>query len=586
MSPDWHHHFHHHFIAGLERLTGWADLLDDINVYPVADGDTGRNLVLSLSPLRQLPRNPTEAARQLMFAARGNSGNIAVRFLSGLLAADTWMLLPGTVKKAAVDARQAVHAPMPGTMLSVFDTLSATLAPLTTTPSPLDVKRILDALARTVRHTPDHLEKLKQAGVVDAGALGIYLFFEGFFSPLTDPAVPIPSPFVRFKGLLKVNGSFSDTPEDTWCVDTVVRLGHSGLKWQETLRSAGDSTVVVTKDGYAKIHLHTRDPEKWRQTAASIGEVIAWNDDNITRQMADFKTGPATPAIHIMTDAAGSVTRSDARRLGITLLDSYINFNGQSLPETRIPPQKLYAALGNGKPASTSQASDYERHACYQNVMARYGRVLYLCVGSVYTGNYQAVMDWKTRHDPDGRLIVIDTGTASGRLGLIALTVARFAARTKDPGAVIQFAIRAIDRCDEYVFLDRLKYLAAGGRLSKTSAFFGDALHFKPVIRPVATGAEKVAVVKNRPAQLAFALDQLKTATPESTARAPLTIMLEYSDNRNWIESTVLPEIARQFADAEIMLQPLSLTSGTHMGPGTWALAFITAPELNEQADR
>jgi DegV family protein with EDD domain len=184
-------------------------------------------------------------------------------------------------------------------------------------------------------------------------------------------------------------------------------------------------------------------------------------------------------------------------------------------------------------------------------------------------------MDWKTRHDPEDRLTVIDTGTASGRLGVLALAVARFAAQSTDPDAVIRFAIQVIDRCEEYVFLDRLKYLATGGRLSKPRAFFGDALHLKPVIQPMATGAEKVAVVKSRQAQLDFALKKLSDIDP---GRAGLSVMLEYSDNRDWITTTVQPKVESLVPDAHLLIQPFSLTSGAHMGPGTWAMAFLPDP--------
>ena len=75
-------------IAGVERVTAWADLLDEINVFPVADGDTGRNLVVSLSPLRRIALGREQIIRELLLSARGNSGNIAARFFSGLLMAD------------------------------------------------------------------------------------------------------------------------------------------------------------------------------------------------------------------------------------------------------------------------------------------------------------------------------------------------------------------------------------------------------------------------------------------------------------------------------------------------------------------
>ncbi|PKN60218.1 MAG: hypothetical protein CVU53_04235, partial [Deltaproteobacteria bacterium HGW-Deltaproteobacteria-11] len=63
-------------VAGVERLTAWSELLDRINVFPVADGDTGRNLVISLAPLRRTDGEPKILARELLFSARGNAGNI------------------------------------------------------------------------------------------------------------------------------------------------------------------------------------------------------------------------------------------------------------------------------------------------------------------------------------------------------------------------------------------------------------------------------------------------------------------------------------------------------------------------------
>ena len=154
------------------------------------------------------------------------------------------------------------------------------------------------------------------------------------------------------------------------------------------------------------------------------------------------------------------------------------------------------------------------------------------------------------------------------------LAAVRFAAKTSDPAAVIEFARRAVIKCEEYVFLDRLKYLAAGGRLSKPGAFLGDMFHARPIISPVAEGARKVGMVKNRKGQLKFALERLKGFKQDS---APF-IMLEYSDNFQWVHATVKPKIESRYPFAEILMQPLSLTSGAHMGPGTWGLAFL--PEI------
>ncbi len=80
---------HNSFIAGVERVAAWADLLDSINVFPVADGDTGRNLSISLYPLRATDKDKSRVISQLLFSARGNSGNIASRFFSAFYLAES-----------------------------------------------------------------------------------------------------------------------------------------------------------------------------------------------------------------------------------------------------------------------------------------------------------------------------------------------------------------------------------------------------------------------------------------------------------------------------------------------------------------
>ncbi len=104
--------------------------------------------------------------------------------------------------------------------------------------------------------------------------------------------------------------------------------------------------------------------------------------------------------------------------------------------------------------------------------------------------------------------------------------------------------------------------------------FLGDLFHMKPVISPTAEGAVKAGTVRDKDEQLKFALEKLEKGLGQNTR--PL-IMLEYSDNRQWVENNVLGEIKSRYASAEIILQPLSLTSGAHMGPGTWAVAFLPA---------
>ncbi len=231
-------------------------------------------------------------------------------------------------------------------------------------------------------------------------------------------------------------------------------------------------------------------------------------------------------------------------------------------------------------PVSTSQASVAERHECYDKVLKLHDRVLYLCVGSFFTGNYSTVMDWKVENDPEGRMIVIDTGVASGKLGLVARATAEFSLSAGDPPEVVGFARTAIRHVEEYIFLDRLQFLAAGGRMSKTGAFFGDLLHIKPIVSPYPDGARKMGVVWSTKEQVMFAFRRLEQGLRRDR-RA--TLLLEYTDNREWLEKEIKPEIERRFPLSRVILQVMSMTSAVHMGPGTWAVAFL--PDHPGQAE-
>ncbi|MBA4421657.1 MAG: hypothetical protein C0390_01000 [Syntrophus sp. (in: bacteria)] len=563
-------------IAGVERVTAWADLLDDINVFPIADGDTGRNLVVSLSPLRRIAMGREKIIRELLLSARGNSGNIAARFFSGFLMADTVRHLAGPIREGRDRAWQAVSDPKPGTMLTVFDALVKAVEEPPATYDHLWRQRVLRALEGAVLSTPELLPRLKAAGVVDSGALGIFIYLDGFFNTLMESSEGYRPITEIFRNHLQISPAFQENEETGYCVDTVLHIDGDDEETIKRLSVIGESVVVLRDGEYLKVHLHAPDGNKARRDLAAVGDVVRWSVDDLGAQVHSFRRRKVGQTIHIMTDAAGSVNRENMAELGVTLLDSYIAVGDKCLPEAHFTPDELYAAMRRGERVSTSQASVYERREHYQSVLQRHPRVLYLCVGSVFTGNYAAALEWKKTNDPENRFTILDTQAASGRLGILVVATARFALKTHDADAVIRFARENAERCKEYVFLDKLQYLAAGGRLSRSSAFFGDMLHMKPVISPLAEGAKKVGVVRNRAEQLAFALEKLAA---DLTGNEKALILLEYTDNCAWVKETVQPEIARRHPEAEILLHPMSLTSGAHMGPGTWAVAFLNARE-------
>jgi DegV family protein with EDD domain len=563
--------------AGYDRLAAWSDLLDAINVFPVADGDTGRNLQVSLTPIKahDFQTDPGRLTTALLRAARGNSGNIAAQFFSAFVQAPTASMAQAA-RRGARAAYQAVGTPQQGTMLTVFDHLAEQLEGRDPVAQTDAVEPLLETLATTVRNSRDTLSLLKAAGVVDAGALGVYLFFEGFFYRLIDRIEACQPPTRRFAEGLAIRENFKAQYEAGYCVDTVLEAGPDVDGLVARLVDSSESVVTLTQGGVVKLHFHTDDREAARRTLEDAGSLVSWTEDDLGRQVEAFKQRPPCRGVHIVTDGAASLTRADQARYGLTLLDSYITIGDQSLPETRFVAEDLYRRMRAGERAATSQASDYERHQHYQRLRECFPQTLYLCVGSAFTGNYETATAWQNANDPDNRLHVVDTGAASGRLAVMVLAAARQARRGADLATLLALVERSLTACREYIFVDRLKYLAAGGRLSRPSAFMGDLLQVKPVISPLPTGAEKVGSVKNRPEQLSFAQERLSADL--AGAERPL-ILLAYSDNRDWVEARAAEKLQRRFPRAEIILQPLSLTTGVHTGPGTWAVAVHPDPE-------
>jgi DegV family protein with EDD domain len=361
-------------------------------------------------------------------------------------------------------------------------------------------------------------------------------------------------------------------PEHGFCLDAVLRLPAGRAAPDEALAAIGTEVVALRQGDLWKIHLHAENAETARAALSEVGEVVAWSWDNLEEQSAESPSVAAEGEVHIVTDGAASVSRRQAEVLGVTLLDSHVDLGDRSLPETRLDPADVYRAMRRGVRVSTAQASTHERHLCYQRLAAQWKQVLYLCVGSVYTGNCGVARAWCAERGREGPMIVLDSGAASGRLAVVVRAAALQARAGLDAASLAAFAESALGRAEEYIFVERLEYLARGGRLSKTGAWFGDALGLAPVVSPFVDGARKVALLRKPEAKLDFACQRVKRGFAGASAGY---VLIEHTDNRRWVEREVLPRLQEVASKATIEIGPLSLTTGVHTGPGTWAVAFL-----------
>ena len=568
---------------GYERMAACSELLDMINVFPVADGDTGTNMKISLAPLHHISNKKPPSVNTLLFSAIGNSGNIASAFFSELLMVHNLSEIPDAVAAGRDKAWKSVADPKPGTMLTIMDEFANILKHYNIHEITMYPLKTIILLENAVHSTYDQLPALKKAGVIDAGALGFFLFIEGLLRSLAATIEEWRPITDIFHNRIHIKRSVTGNTTYDHCINTTLYTNQTEKHKNKAIDSIQidsiqneKSIISVCNDRYLKLHLHTDQAGAVRKKLEQHGKIVQWEE----RPMAHVnnKDSVSIPyyncneEVHIMTDAAGSISHDMAKKLGITLLSSYIVMPDTQYPETSIDTHALYNAMNSGIRVKTAQASRFERHQTYQTVLGLYNRIIYLCVGSVYTGNYETALAWKEENDPENRMTVIDTKTASGRLAIIAIASLLHTKHTNDINKLSESIQKIIDESNELIFLNKLKYLADSGRISKTKGFFGDIFHRMPVVRPGYSGVEKIGMLHKKEEQLNFAINYMKK---NLKGKESSLILLEYSDNYEWIKQNIEVELRDVFSSSILITQPLSLTAGAHMGPGTWGIAFL-----------
>ena len=281
--------------AGYERIVAWADILDRINVYPVPDGDTGRNLVITLSALRNKPLDPEAFNQEILLSARGNSGNIAARFLAGFLDSKDLAALPESAETGRNLAYQAVSDPQPGTMLSLYDTLVTSLKKTPPEGTGQWAVAVIRDLEEAVKMTREQLPQLREAGVVDAGALGMLVFLDPMLNVLAGRQVRQSFLLDDLKETLDLSETRQTRGYEGYCLDVVLKVGQEETERMKQILKTGESLVTISGGGCLKVHLHTADKDKARQGLSSLGTILSWAEDDLAEQTSRFSESKQKP---------------------------------------------------------------------------------------------------------------------------------------------------------------------------------------------------------------------------------------------------------------------------------------------------
>jgi DAK2 domain fusion protein YloV len=301
------------FSAGTTWLERNASDIDALNVFPVPDGDCGKNMFLTMrAAIETASRVPDKSTSTVskaladgaLLGARGNSGVIMSQFLKGLshglTGKDSFTIkeLAAALEEASLSAYRAVNQPTEGTILTVMhDVAEAALA--VSARNSENLRSLFEAMVEvakeSVARTPSLLTILREAGVVDAGGQGFYVLLEGALSYLKGEASGLPSRKVEPKATIlppahEVIGLWSRT-EEPYGYCTQFLIEGKGLKLdkiRKRLEGKGKSLIVVGDESNVRVHIHTFDPSLALRYGLSLGTLHQISIESMDDQHQNF----------------------------------------------------------------------------------------------------------------------------------------------------------------------------------------------------------------------------------------------------------------------------------------------------------
>jgi len=300
------------FVAATTWLEKCAADVDALNVFPVPDGDTGTNMLLTMkSAVEESYHSPDHSASAVaqalskgaLMGARGNSGVILSQFWRGLakglenINAIKPLDMAKALKQSMVAAYSGLSNPVEGTILTVIKDASTAAEEFVSSRGSDLIKQmeaIVKAASDSVANTPNLLPVLKEAGVVDAGGQGLYTILEGALHYLKGEheQIKLRKPMMIASNVpLPVRTAQVANSEVPYGYCTEFLLKGTDLdrqKIRQKLEKQGESLIVVGDDSTIRVHIHTLDPGKVVTFATSLGTIHKVSMRNMDEQLQDF----------------------------------------------------------------------------------------------------------------------------------------------------------------------------------------------------------------------------------------------------------------------------------------------------------
>lgn len=292
--------------SGAANLKAHTKEINDLNVFPIPDGDTGDNMLMTMMggvypdyDCEKLCEVAERVSNGMLLSARGNSGVILSQFFegikngfSGLHAANT-AEIGEAFRQGVKQAYGAVMAPSEGTILTVIREATEYACRQNTQTHDAFLNMFIDEAKRSLARTPDLLPVLKKAGVVDSGAAGLIYIVDGMMKAVVGEDISEPSDDAQSKWELNPDAFDENSVlEFGYCTELLVRLQNAKTDISvfdvnvitDYLKTIGDSIVTVRNGSIVKLHVHTMTPQKVLDFCQRYGEFLKVKIENMSLQ--------------------------------------------------------------------------------------------------------------------------------------------------------------------------------------------------------------------------------------------------------------------------------------------------------------
>ena len=499
----------HAFVAGGNAVIRDYSYLNKINVFPVPDADTGTNMASTMRAIAQgakahlsIRHTFRSMADAALAGAQGNSGIIFAQFLHGMsreVEAEhrlTTRTFAESVHKAVAHAHRAISSPVEGTMITVMRDWAESLyrrRETTADFADLMTESIADA-RQSLRETPQKLEVLAKAGVVDAGAKGFVDFLEGILH------------FIKKGKLLRT--PFQEivwSPEETktpsrekslhnrYCSEALLTgTALDPERIREIVSRYGDSAVVAGSEERIRLHVHTNDPAGLFFEIKDAGAIAQIKVDDMKKQYEAAWLPKSKTAFVIDSTCDLPAAWIDDRQIHV--LPCLVTFGDQVfLDKLTISPDRLYGLLAEGdiRPKTAQPALKTVQNTLGY-LAGHYESVIVLTVSDKLSGVYRTCRTAAAALSGK-KISLVDGRNVSAGSGLLAARASEMIAAGKSHDEVVSALESWVPKTNLYVDVQSMKYAVRSGRVSRVKGLAARILGLKPVIGISAEGRLEAA---------------------------------------------------------------------------------------------